>query len=607
MKSLMVSEGEVLMNFAAELLSELGSWCQVSTDRDLTTVAERVEHEGLSFLTITLADFGKGFEKSLSQGKLERSYFASTWKFRNGLPVFLQDFLAQVFNRESAVLLDDPSVTAIRAIRQFSLAFAKIGVDCSDERVQKAKDAYIKCELEVRDYDRALSPSDKLDFERMARSLWSDLLSRLDKRIYEGDILPKHGPGATADRLVGNQKYDQWEWTTRLEAEFPFMDYARASWSQYTDLPRVNFREPGEELPVRVITVPKTLKTPRIIAIEPTCMQYMQQAIQEAMAQEIRGLHIPRNLICYDSQLPNQELARIGSLTGDLATLDLSEASDRVSYQHVRFLLADFPHLARAVDACRSRKADVDGKVVRLAKFASMGSALCFPFEALVFCTVVFLGIQKGLGRRLTRGDIESLIGRVRIYGDDIIVPTEYALPVKDTLETFGFKVNANKSFWSGSFRESCGRDYYGGYDVSVVRVRKLFPSSRRDVLELVSAVSMRNQLAKAGYVSTVKWLDDYISMIIPFPYVGEQSSILGRLHPEGLYEVGRMHPDMQYPEVKGYRVKAKLPKNEVDGYAALLKWYLKRGEEPFADIDHLIRSGRSIAVDIKHGWARSY
>jgi len=607
LKSLTVSEEQVLMDFARELLSELGSWCQVSTDRDLKTITERVKHEGLSFLTITLADFGKGFEKSLAQEKLERVYFSPTWRFRSGLPVFLQDFLALVFDRESAVLLDDPSLTAIRAIRQFSLAFAKIGVDCSDERIQKAKDAYIKCELEVRDSDRNLGSSDKLDYRSVARCLWSDLLSKLDKRVYEGDILPKHGPGATADRLVGNQKYDQWEWTSRLEAEFPFMDYARASWSQYTDLPRVNFREPGAELPVRVITVPKTLKTPRIIAIEPTCMQYMQQALQEAMAQEIRGNHISRNLICYDSQIPNQEMARIGSLDGSLATLDLSEASDRVSNEHVRMLLADFPHLARGVDACRSRKADVDGKVVRLAKFASMGSALCFPFEAMVFATVIFVGIQKSLGRRLTRGDVESLIGRVRIYGDDIIVPVEYALAVKDSLETFGFKVNANKSFWSGSFRESCGRDYFRGYDVSVVRVRRLFPTNRRDVLELVSTVSMRNQLAKVGYVSTVKWLDDYISCMIPFPYVGEESPILGRVDPSGLIEIGRMHPDMQYPEVKGYYVKAKLPVNEINGYAALLKWYLKRGEEPFADLNHLIRSGRALDVDIKQGWARAH
>ncbi len=593
-----------LIVFADTLLNELGEWCQVSTVMDRKTIHDRVEAEGLSFLTITLADFGKSFEKSLDLGLAARNHFSPTWGFSGGVPKFLSGFLALVFDRKSGTLLESPSLVAIRAIRQFSLVFAKIGVDCSDERVQQAKEKYLECEREVRDSDRRLKPNDKLDFGRVARRLWSDFLTDVDRKVYAGEILPKHGPGATADRLVGNEKYDQWEWTTRLEAEFPFMDFARASWGQYTDLPSVNFREPGSERPVRVITVPKTLKTPRIIAIEPTCMQYMQQAVHEAMVESMRSFHNPRNFVLYDSQVPNQEMARIGSLDGSLATLDLSEASDRVSNQHVRLLLENHPHLGRAVDACRSRKADVDGKVIRLAKFASMGSALCFPFEALVFTTVVFLGIERSQGYALSNRDIKNLVGKVRIYGDDIIVPVEHAESVKSTLELFGFRVNTNKSFWTGRFRESCGRDYYAGYDVSVVKVRKLFPINRRNVEELVSTVSLRNQLAKAGYVATVDWLDTLISKVIPFPFVGEDSPILGRVCPTGFFEVGRMHPDYQYPEVKGYCVSAPLPVNRVDGYAALLKWYLKRGREPFDDINHLTRSGRPIAVNIKHRWA---
>lgn len=592
--------------FAKTLLIELGSWCSVSTERDLNTIASRVEHEGLSFLTITLPDFGRGLEKALDQGRIERNYFHPTWGFNNGVPKFLSGFLALVFDSHSGILLDQPSLTAIRAVRQFTLAFAKIGVECSEERTRRAKVGYLQCEKEVREADLRLTSEYSSDFSRMTLLLWGDVLADVDRKVFNGEILPKHGPGATADRLIGNQKFDLSEWTVRLEHEFNFLEFARASWSQY-ELDGVNFLEPGAERPVRVITVPKTLKTPRIIAIEPTCMQFMQQAIHEAIVESIRLFDNTRNFICYDSQIPNQDMARRGSLDGSLATLDLSEASDRVSNQHVRLLLRRFPSLFRGVDASRSRKADVDGNVVRLAKFASMGSALCFPMEAFVFTTIVFMGIQRSLGYQLSKDDIESFFGRVRVYGDDIIVPVEYARAVKDELETFGLKVNASKSFWTGKFRESCGGDYYDGTDVSIVRVRSLFPTSRQDSKELVSTVSLRNLLAKAGFDASVRFLDNLIEQIIPFPYVAETSPILGKWHVSGHYDVERMHPRYHTPLVKGVVVRSVLPANEINGYAALLKWYLKRGDLPFEDEDHLLKSGRPVCVDTKYGWARPY
>jgi len=130
-----------------------------------------------------------------------------------------------------------------------------------------------------------------------------------------------------------------------------------------------------------VIAVPKTMKTPRIIAVEPTAMQYMQQAISDNLVSNLEGRHFPYKwMIGFERQEPNQQMAKEGSLHGELATLDLSEASDRVSNQHVRRLTKGFPRVTEGIQACRSRKADVPGHgVIRLAKFASMGSALTFP------------------------------------------------------------------------------------------------------------------------------------------------------------------------------------------------------------------------------------
>jgi hypothetical protein len=328
--------------------------------------------------------------------------------------------------------------------------------------------------------------------------------------------------------------------------------------------------------------------------MEPIAMQYAQQAVLEAMKEAIEQDDICSWLISDESQVPNQELALKGSLDGSLATLDLSEASDRVSNQHVRGLLANHPHLFGLVDACRSRKADVPGHgVIRLAKFASMGSALCFPFESMVFATLVFLGIERKLNRQITRRDIKSYRGKVRIYGDDIIVPAEFVPSVISVLETFGFRVNTDKSFWTGKFRESCGKEYFSGVDVSIIKLREMFPTSRKDVSEIVSTVSLRNKLFTAGFVKTVDLLDEWIERLIPFPFIqSETSPVLGRLSYSGQYTVHSMHPTLHVPLVKGVVLRAVLPRDHLDGDGALLKFFLKRGSDPLPR-EHLERSGR--------------
>jgi len=47
---------------------EMAVRCRTSATNDIKTVVSRAEHEGLSFLAITLADFGKATQKWLDQG-----------------------------------------------------------------------------------------------------------------------------------------------------------------------------------------------------------------------------------------------------------------------------------------------------------------------------------------------------------------------------------------------------------------------------------------------------------------------------------------------------------------------------------------------------------
>ncbi len=591
-----------LMQLWLKVLAELSTQIGTCTNEDRKTALVRFEHEGLSFLTITLANFGSDFQKSLDQGFVDRSLFQGfSWKA--GLPKFLSGFLGRVFDSADGRLLDSPEIDAIFAIRQLTLMMAKVHVKCSDEREDMAIKGYVECEKEMKNRDSTFAETGYSSFKRAGVALFGNLLSSCDLRVHNEEWMPKHGPGSTAERIIGNDKFKQSEWTWRLERFFPSLVCLTPGWKYFESLNSVKLLEPGAERPVRVITVPKTLKTPRIIAIEPVCMQYTQQALLEMFLDELKKDDIFSQIMFFDDQTPNQRLARKGSIKGDLATLDLSEASDRVSNQHVRALLDRFPEFAGAVDACRSRKADVPGHgVIRLSKFASMGSALCFPMEAMVFTTIIFQAIAEELNRPLSRKLCKEFVGQVCVFGDDIIIPRRFVPAVVGRLEAFGFRVNSNKSFWTGRFRESCGRDYYDGHDVSIVKVRELLPARLAHVDEVISTVSLRNQLYQLGLWQTCQWIDKRLESILRYyPIVESTSSVLGRESACFEPQAESIHPNYQIPLVRGWVVSAPLPVSTLDGEGALLKFLLKRGDKPL-DKKHLQRAGRPHNVVLKCG-----
>lgn len=585
------------------VLQDMGALCCTSTIHDLNTVMERSEHEGISFFTITLPAFCKSFESCLELGLVAHDSFIG-FRYRKGLPAFLSGFLELVFDLDSGRLLESPSIDAIFAIRQITLLFKKILLPCSERRTRKAFNGYLQCESEVQDWEQQVDGELLRHFSSVSSVLWGHDLSIVDHKVYDRDLLPRHGPGATAERVSGNAKYRLRQWHDRLEEYFPSAEFLIPNQGFYEELDSVDFAEPGAELPVRVITVPKTLKTPRIIAIEPTCMQYTQQALMDILVQRLESSDKLSGMLGFTDQTPNQVFARVGSEDGSLATIDLKEASDRVSNLLVKTLLQPFPHLLGAVQACRSVRADLPGHgIIPLSKFASMGSALCFPIEAMVFLTIIFCGIARGLNRRLTDADIQKYRHCVRVYGDDIIVPAEIVQSVVGELHRFNCVVNTSKSFWNGKFRESCGRDYYDGRDVTVTYVRRNFPQHRRDAQEILSLISLRNQLYKAGLWTTCGFLDREIKALVPFPIVGDESPVAGR-HSFLLPEGERVCPKLHKPLVRGVVVRSVARRSVLDGPAALLKHFLKRGVMPFHDKLHLERYGRPEHVDIKVRWA---
>lgn len=585
--------------------------CSACTSRDIKTVTARFEHEGLSFLTITLPTFARGLERALELGKASPDLWPR-WACRGSTPRFLGEMLDRVFDRSSGCLLDIPDADCIWGMRQLSLAMSKIELPCSDVRVAHAADAYVECEKEVREADSHRNSAMEDSLRRVFTVLYGDVLSHVDREVYDGTLMPRHGSGATADRRVGNDKLDQTEWPVRLESFFPYGEYALPNARYSYLLDQVDFLEPGAERPAKVVFVPKTLKTPRVIAEEPVCMQYTQQALMRSLTPLLEESKIG-GMIGFTDQDPNRVMARRGSLSGDLATLDLSEASDRVSNQLVVSLLAHWPHLRGAVQACRSTTADVPMHgVIPLAKYASMGSALTFPLEAMVFLAIIFWSMSGGVrcqDSRTVKRLILKHLDDVRVFGDDIIVPTHMALTVSAGLEAFGLKINQHKSFREGKFRESCGAEYYDGTDVSVVRVRQplTFSSKTADVEMLESTVALRNNLYEAGLWSTAFWLDRHLDSGLQgyYPYVAASSVGLGRISFLG-YAEERMCRFLHAPRVRAWTLRRKLQPIAASGEGALLKHLLKLGGD-VPEKGHLDRSGRPKSVATRLRWVQPF
>lgn len=216
-------------------------------------------------------------------------------------------------------------------------------------------------------------------------------------------------------------------------------------------------------VPGKLNFVPKSYKTYRSIVVEPSLNGIIQKGIGRLLKNKMRNVGV--NL---RDQTINQKLAKAGSEDGSLATIDLSMASDTLSYGLVLDLLPplwfDFLNQTRT-GTVQYRKSAKRRDLYYLQKFSSMGNGFTFELESMIFwalsyACVDFLGIQDK---------------RLHVFGDDIIVPSDACLLLRDVLVHCGFVINTDKSFWEGNFRESCGADYLFGNDIRPFYLREEF------------------------------------------------------------------------------------------------------------------------------------
>lgn len=537
---------------------------------DIATVMSRFGTEGLSFLTKTLPKLGKALDKGL-----EESLFSRPREFKSSTkddcrPAFMRVYFNRVFD-ENGKLLDDADPVAVSHVRQVCFFGYKVELPYKATEEARVISEFIRTEEEL---DFTLDTDGEATMAA-ASYILRDVFRDFDHK----DIVPRHGPGAVS---TGERLEEKWEFSrlyNSIHQVYPYYQYMVVGGAREVE-DRLEWYKSMQRLETgvaKVVLVPKDSRGPRLISCEPLEFQWIQQGLGRKMVGHLESHRMTGGQINFTDQMINRRIALSSSWKRTYATLDLKEASDRVSVRLVSGLFKECPDLLRALLACRTSSTKLpDGSILPLKKYAPMGSSLCFP----VMATTVWALTVAFLCRKLDARPEE--VGRmVFVYGDDIIVPTKLARDCIQSLERFGLKVNRSKCCIDGYFRESCGMDAFKGIDVTPVRLHTPWTGRKSDGGCLASWVETANALSKLGYHDCSAKMFELVEGVYgKLPYVLETSPTIGRIA-SSLCDViqqnagrFRMKRDAQLHSVKIhglYAQSGRVP-SELDGWQRMLR-----------------------------------
>jgi hypothetical protein len=552
-------------------------------------VHSRYSKEGIGFLTKTLPRLGKAFDKALSEHTmLNCEELGFKPMLYTKLPSFLGEFFCRVFHSDG-VILPYPCIDSVKVIRDVCYLFYKYELPFTDEQETKVVSSFEETENELKahapvleDLFRNLGVTNQARRARFTSTTLPQiareariLLSRVFSDFDCTDIKPQHGPGTVATKQKLSEKYLWTNVSSRITAMYPFDAYFCASQGHVCDSYQSFSKVGNQDLPARVILVPKDSRGPRLISCEPVDFQWIQQGLRKAMCQRVESHHLTKDNVFFTDQSHNQIGALYGSLNGRYATLDLKEASDRVSVDLVRLLFPE--HVFTYLESCRSLSTVLpSGKEIPLRKFAPMGSALCFPIMALTIWALLTAAAPD----RYTQG-------RILVYGDDVIVPQTYVQTAITTLESFGLKINLDKSCVSGFFRESCGVDAFHGVNVTPVRFRTVWSSSPSP--EVYSSwIAYANSMADRKRYRVYNYIVERLVRIygtIPSEDMQLACPSL-RIPSEDSHRIRRRwNSNLQKLEYRVRCVVSRPLKQVIDGWSMLLRFFAEGGssyQEPF-------------------------
>lgn len=622
--------------------------------RDKARLQHEIRQHGSQILTITLPAVGKSLDQALDKG-LYLPIGAYLGKPRKGekVPVFLRDLFVQVFDPTNGVLRCDPNLEAVVTLRQLLMGGKKLLLSCTTRRIFDEVQDFYRTEVSNRapslDWisDDPLSISARLQpengrigFADLCVNWWDDhegnpepeffkessgslchssldelrrlqhtcdeIFSAMGDFSEEESLVPKHGPGAVSDLKKGMSKYQFRDWPSKLECLYPYDEYA-----VHDFLCSEIIEGPGEwrnrEVPSKLISVPKTQKSPRLIAAEPSQYQWIQQLLKQQLERKVLRSSL-NNCIAFRDQRFNQRKAVLGSIDGSNVTIDLSSASDRLTCWVVERASRSNPTLLDRLHASRTRwvRNAVDGRAfdyLMLRKFSTMGSAVIFPLQSIIYACIAIAAVRLSVERAEHRGcSVEEASLHVRVFGDDIVIPSDAYECMSRLLTDMGLKINIDKTFTGLNFRESCGVDAFRGVDVTPSYLRHVVGSAR--VGDIYSLLEVSNNFWRRGYWHTATWLDSLAARWDHLiPVVDYRSTQLGRISFTGgsvTHLTKRWDPKLQQEQFRVFSVSRKRNRKRGSARQDLMQWFI---EEPAPDLPWEAGTDQAEVVTLRPGW----
>lgn len=535
-------------------------------DRDRITAEQRYKHEGDGFLTVALPSLCDALDMGLATGKFSCPPGFKTPKGRT-IPAFLQGMFSEVFEPATGVLKVDSDSNMVKPMREILRHFKKLTLE--DDQI-KTLDRIAKSKFfEV---DDASYSSDSFDERELfiLDSVCSYVLPNIESFNVE-ELKFRHGPGSVFEGLSSNQK-----WVELVDQLDLLESYGFDCVLYQSLLDSQKHKDTVQSSTARLITVPKNSRSRRTITVEPLLNQFVQQGYNALLRREIERCSILRRCLALTDQKLNQKLALDGSRTDEWATIDLTSASDSLSVKMVSQVFKSKPFFLKGILECRSKEVLCDNVTRPIFKFAGMGNATTFPVQSVVFACLAIAALVSGV--KPTYANVKRAALSVRVYGDDIIVPTNRAHLVVDWITKAGLKVNLGKSFLKGNFKESCGVDAWKGIDVTPLYVRcHPIKLSKKEPCTIAHYVSLCNQAWMRGLYSLSATYQQLAEEALGkrLPLTLSTSSVLGLHSRQETYEIHRWNRALQCPELRGHLLSPVYRKDAVDGYAALLKFYL--------------------------------
>jgi len=495
----------------------------IEIERDKAYIASRLDAEGVSFLTKTLPKLGKAVDLALSSGTSLLCPGLSKAK-GSQLPKLMGWLFKEVFDESGSERSDasEPSAlvkrgAALGYLRQLLFMFYKLELPYTSDQEMKVINTFIETDRATHFDFEKLDSVDR-NALRIAKHLIHTVLT--EECDVEG-VIPRHGPGAVATGEKCHEKMRFKRYYRALDQVFPYPEYFFYNANHFSDCCKDFYTWDALEAgTAKVVLVPKDSRGPRLISCEPLEYQWIQQGLMSKIVKIIEHHPLTRGRINFRDQTINRRMALSGSKSGRWVTLDMKEASDRVLTSHIEYL---FPEMwKRTLLACRTTATTLpDVTVIRLRKFAPMGSAICFPVEALIFWALTAAAI-KNTNIGLT--SLERVARSVFVFGDDIVVRKQDHLPTMQLLPKVGLLFNEGKCCTSGFFRESCGCDAYHGIDVTPLKIKRRWCHHLTGTSH-VSWCEYHNSLAERGYFEAASFVAEEIQRARVTPWANYPGS----------------------------------------------------------------------------------